>query len=169
MRNKLTFAVVVAMLSISSFAAAPAKEAKWSDNFTAAKSVAKKENRPILANFTGSDWCVWCIKMENDVFSQKEFLDFAADNLVLFIADFPEQKQQSASVTKQNKALNEKYKIPGYPTVLLLDAEGNVLGQTGYQPGGAESFVANLKELLEKAGVKAPAKPTDKAVAPSAK
>ena len=152
-----TFARVVSVLVLvatSACAAAPAKSGKWLDDFTAAKAAAKKEGKPILANFTGSDWCPWCIKLEKEIFSQKAFRDYAGTNLVLFIADFPRQKRLPAKVQKQNERLQTEYKIEGFPTVLLLDADGKVLGQTGYQQGGAEPFVANLKTLLENAGFK---------------
>ena len=163
---------IILLLSVTSaFASASSKPVKWLDNFAAAQAAAKKEGRPILANFTGSDWCPWCMKLEKEVFSQKEFQNYASSNLVLFIADFPNGKRQSAQIAKQNKGLETKYAVKGFPTVLLLDADGNVLGQTGYMPGGAEPFVENLKNLLDKSGWK-PATATNqtaKAAAPAAK
>ena len=146
--------VILLLSATAAFAAAPGKTAKWFDDFAAAKAAARKEGKPILANFTGSDWCPWCIKLENEILGQKAFLDYAGTNMVLFIADFPQRKNLPARVAKQNDGLQAKYKIEGFPTVLLLDAGGNVVGQTGYQLGGADPFVANLKELLAKSGWK---------------
>ena len=145
---------VLFLLATAAYAAAPAKSEKWLDDFTAAKAAAKKDGRPILANFTGSDWCPWCIKLEKEIFSQKAFQDYASSNVVLFMADFPRQKHLPPKVQEQNEKLQAEYKIQGFPTVLLLDADGQVIGQTGYQKGGAEPFVANLKELIQKAGLK---------------
>lgn len=163
---------VIAMLLLfatSALAATPAKSVKWLDDFANAKSEAKKTGKPILVNFTGSDWCPWCIKLDKEVFSQKAFLDYASANLVLAIADFPRGKKLPARVVKQNESLQAKYQIQGFPTVLLLDGEGQLLGQTGYVPGGAEAYVTNIKSLLEKSGWKPPvaSNKTEKAEAPS--
>ena len=170
--NTCTRLVTVLLLcATAALAATPAKSVKWLDDFTAAKAVALKEGKPILANFTGSDWCPWCIKLEKEVFSQKEFQDYASANLVLFIADFPNGKKLAANVVEQNQGLQAKYRITGYPTVLLLDAEGKVLAHTGYQEGGAAPYVESLKEMLGKSRWRpaATTNQTAKAIAPAAK
>ena len=126
-----------------------AKTTTWFDNYPAAQAMAKKTNRPILVCFTGSDWCPWCVKMEQEIFSQPAFLDYARTNLILFVADFPEQKKLPDKIAKQNEDLLAKYNKEGYfPVVLLLDADGKALAQTGYQPGGADPFVTALKGAL---------------------
>ena len=121
----------------------------WLTDFEAAKKQAAEENLPILVDFSGSDWCGWCIKLDNEVFSQDEFKDYAEENLVLFLADFPRSKPQPEDIQKQNKALSQKYGVRGFPTVLLLNAGGEVLGRTGYQRGGPEAYVKHLKDLLK--------------------
>jgi len=137
----------------------------WSTDFEAAKTAAAKENKPILADFTGSDWCIWCKRLDSEVFSKEAFKTFARANLVLFVADFPSKKQLDKATADQNKGLAEKYGVKGFPTVLLLDAEGKVLAQTGYKPGGAEAYVEHLKGLVPKAGDSKPAeKSVEKAV-----
>ena len=120
----------------------------WDDNFEAAKTLAAKDKKPILLDFTGSDWCGWCIKLDKEVFSKKEFKDYAKDGLVLMTVDFPHEKYQSKKLKEQNEALGKKYGVDGYPTVVLVDAEGKVLGKTGYQEGGPAKYVEHLKELL---------------------
>lgn len=120
----------------------------WITDFEAAKKTAAEKKLPILADFSGSDWCGWCIKLEQEVFSQKEFKDFAKNNLVLFLADFPRKKQQNEKAKKQNADLSKKYAIEGFPTVLLMDAEGKVLARTGYERGGASAYVQHLKKLI---------------------
>lgn len=124
-------------------------ESTWLTDFEQAKEVAAEKNLPILADFSGSDWCGWCIKLDNEVFSKEAFKAYAAENLVLFLADFPRSKEQSDAVKEQNQALAEKYGVRGFPTVLLLDAQGNVLERTGYQRGGPEAYVEHIKELLK--------------------
>ncbi|MBI2441958.1 MAG: thioredoxin family protein, partial [Lentisphaerae bacterium] len=98
---------------------------------------------------TGSDWCGWCIKLDKEVFSKNEFKVFAKDHLVLFVADFPSRKKLPAATRAQNEQLAQTYGIEGYPTVLLLDAAGEVIARTGYQSGGAAAYVKHLKELLK--------------------
>ena len=138
---------------------APEKSKGWLDNFELAKKEAAAFKQPIFAFFTGSDWCGWCMKLRSEALDTKEFEKFAADNLILFEADFPRDKKISGQVKKQNAELAAKYGVRGYPTVFLLDAEGSELGKTGYQEGGAEAYVKHLKELLNKAGVKTTEKP----------
>ena len=137
----------------------PEKSKGWLDNFELAKKEAAAFKQPVLAFFTGSDWCGWCMKLRSEALDTKEFEKFAADNLILFEADFPRNKKISGQVKKQNAGLAAKYGVRGYPTVLLLDAEGSELGKTGYQEGGAEAYVKHLKDLLGKAGVKTTEKP----------
>jgi len=132
----------------------PEKSKGWMDDFAKATSEAAAFKQPVFALFTGSDWCPWCVKLEQEVFQEKAFKSFAEANLILFVADFPNGKKVSDKVKKQNQELKAKYGIRGFPSVLLLDAEGKVLAQTGYQAGGAEAYVKHVKELLEKAGVK---------------
>ncbi|MEE9369704.1 MAG: thioredoxin family protein [Pontiella sp.] len=120
----------------------------WLTDFEKAKAEAASRKVPILVDFAGSDWCGWCIRLDNEVFSKPEFQTYAKDNLVLFLADFPSGKEQTDAVKKQNKALAEKYGIEGFPAVRLLDSTGKVLGKTGYKKGGAASYVEHIKTLL---------------------
>jgi len=120
----------------------------WLTDFEKAKTEAATQKVPILANFSGSDWCGWCVKLDAEVFSKDEFKTYANGNLVLFLADFPRNKPQSDEIKMQNKALAEKYGIRGKPIVLLLDHTGKVLETTGYQPGGASAYVKHLQSLL---------------------
>ena len=120
----------------------------WELNFEQAQARAKAENKPMLLDFTGSDWCGWCIRLDKEVFSQPEFKAYAAESLVLVELDFPRGKEQSAEIKAQNKALAKKYSIRGYPTIVLLTAEGELIERTGYQRGGAANYIAHIKEIL---------------------
>jgi len=121
---------------------------EWLSDFEAAKKTAAEKKLPILADFSGSDWCGWCIKLDSEVFSKKEFKEFARDNLVLFLADFPRAKNQDEKIKKQNAELMKKHEVQGFPTVLLMDAEGKVFARTGYERGGAAAYVEHLKKLI---------------------
>ncbi len=125
-------------------------DAVWHHDYEAAKKLAKAEGKPIFINFTGSDWCGWCIRLEKEVFSKEEFQDYAKDNLVLVEIDFPEKKKQSEEVKEQNKALDKKFEIEGYPTLFLLDSDGKKLSEdVGYREGGPVAYVDHLKGLLK--------------------
>ena len=101
-------------------------------------------------DFSGSDWCGWCIKLHKEVLSQKAFLDYAKDNLVLVLIDFPRRKAQSPEEKRQNAALARQFNVRGYPTVLLISPEGKILAKTGYRRGGARAYVQYLKGVLKR-------------------
>lgn len=134
---------------LTAVSAGVAGGADWLTDFEAAKKLAAEKNVPILADFSGSDWCGWCMKLDEEVFSQQTFKKFAAGQLVLFLADFPQGKEQTAEVRAQNEKLAKKYGVRGFPTVFLLRADGTVLAKTGYQPGGAAAYVEHLKGLMK--------------------
>jgi len=144
---KKLFAFVLIFLMGSASIATAAQG--WLTDFEEAKTQAAARRVPILIDFSGSDWCGWCIKLDQEVFSKHEFEAYAKDNLVMFLADFPSSKPQSAEVKAQNKNLSNRYGVQGYPTVLLLDASGEVVGKTGYQAGGPDAYVEHLKSLLK--------------------
>ena len=123
----------------------------WLIDYAKAAAIAKQENRPMLLDFTGSDWCGWCIKLKEEVFSTDQFKQYASANLVLVELDFPNRKRQSAQTKAQNQKLSQKYAVRGYPTIIILDANGKKLGQMGYMKGGPKAFIAKLSELTSKA------------------
>lgn len=129
----------------------------WETDFEAAKKMAAEKNLPILADFSGSDWCGWCIKLDKEVFSQDAWKAYAKDNVVMFLADFPRAPGQSEKLKVQNEALAAKYEIRGFPTVLLLKADGTVIEKTGYQRGGPEAYVKHIKSLIPAAAASTPA------------
>ena len=145
--KKWLVALAVVTISTGVFAAD-----QWMTDFDAAKQKAKEENKHILIDFSGSDWCGWCIKLDKEVFSQKEFKSYAKENLILVLADFPrDRSKQTEEVQKQNKKLAEEFKVDGFPTVFLLGPDGKTVAQTGYQAGGAEAYVDHIKKLIESA------------------
>ena len=119
----------------------------WLTDFEAAQTQSRTEEKTMLINFTGSDWCPPCILLEKQVFSQPAFADYAAKNLVLLKADFPRIKMQSDEEKAANEKLAERYVIEGFPTIVVLDSSGKTLGELGYMPGGPEKFIAALEKL----------------------
>lgn len=146
--KKLLLTLLVSLTAVSF---SMGGESLWMHDFEAAKAKAVKEGKPIFINFTGTDWCGWCIKLEKEVFSKKAFQDYAKENLVLVEIDFPKKKEQTAELKAQNKKLDKEYGVEGYPTLYLLDATGKKLTEDiGYREGGPEAYVEHLKSLLKK-------------------
>jgi len=133
--------------------AAPTTEAEvvipWVRNWGDAQAQAKKDNKDLLINFTGSDWCGWCTRLESEVFAQAAFLEKATKDFVFVFLDFPQAAELKAAVV--DAALNEKlkatYEVKGFPSILLTTAEGLPYGRTGYQEGGPEGYLTHLAEL----------------------
>src|SRR5690242_19664467 len=82
-----------------------AAESGWITDAAKAQETAKAEKKLVLLDFTGSDWCGWCIKLHKEVFSTPEFEKYAKENLVLVEVDFPRKKQLSAEQKTANGAL----------------------------------------------------------------
>ena len=142
---KLKLATFVTTLALASSLQA----ANWLTDFPSAQAQARSENKLILVNFTGSDWCAWCIRLRNEVFTRPEFDAFAAQNVVLLEVDFPQRKALPPQVKKANAQFADKYRISGYPTILVLDADGKQVGQPfNYVPGGPKAFIAKVSPML---------------------
>lgn len=120
----------------------------WENNLDKAIQQAKKENKAVLVNFTGSDWCIWCKRLSSEVFQQKAFEDYAKESLVLVMLDFPKDVPQSEETQAYNRNLAQKYGIQGFPTILIFNSEGKLAGQTGYLPGGPEKYIENIQSYL---------------------
>lgn len=143
-----TLRLALLVLSLSCFTLASVRaEASWVQDLSKAQAQAKESHKLLLLDFTGSDWCIWCKKLDAEVFSQPAFVSYAKDNLVLMKVDFPRKISQSPEVKKQNEELAQKYGIQGFPTIVVVNGEGKQVGELGYQPGGADAFVKEIKKL----------------------
>jgi thioredoxin-related protein len=121
----------------------------WMTDFDKAKEMAAKENKYILVDFSGSDWCGWCIRLDNEVFSKEAFKEYADQHLVLLLVDFPNDKSKLSDEQKQqNRQLAEKFNVRGFPTIFLLSPKGDVVAKTGYRDGGPNAYVEHLKSLI---------------------
>jgi len=97
--------------------------------------------------FTGSDWCGWCKRLEEEILTTSEFKNYAKEKLILVKLDFPRQIEQSEALQNQNRTLAGQYGIKGYPTVIVLDPAGRAVKQLGYQEGGPGPFVSALRAV----------------------
>ncbi|MEY4131987.1 MAG: hypothetical protein RL592_45 [Verrucomicrobiota bacterium] len=120
-------------------------ELTWLTDLDEAKKVAAKDNKKLLVDFTGSDWCGYCIKLHKEVFDTPEFEKFAKD-YVLVELDFPKRKEQPAAEKAKNQAASKKFGVSGFPTVIVMTAGGKVLNRAeGYSPdSGPEAYLPKL-------------------------
>jgi thioredoxin-related protein len=120
----------------------------WLTNMVEAQKIASEKHQPILLNFSGSDWCGPCIRMEKDFFEAASFKAYAAEHLVLLNADFPRNKKNKLAENqlKHNEKLAEQYNNEGkFPLTLLLDAEGKVLKRwEGCPDTNPETFIKEI-------------------------
>ncbi|MFN3168740.1 MAG: thioredoxin family protein [Phycisphaeraceae bacterium] len=145
LRRQLTLLAASALIAGSAIAGGE----NWTEDFEGAKTTAKQTGKDLLLDFTGSDWCVWCVRLNDEVFSKDAFKNYAEGEFVLVELDYPRNDTRTAEVKAQNEKLKNKYAIRGYPTILLTDEQGRPYAKTGYQRGGADNYVAHLKELKQ--------------------
>jgi thioredoxin-related protein len=143
MSHRKLFFIVIGFLAISNLLSA----ADWPTDYDKALETAKTENKRVLLDFTGSDWCGPCIELSKRVFSRPEFIEYATKNLVLVQIDYPQRKKQSDTLVKQNERLAKQYGIEekGFPTIVLLDPAGKILrelqGYDGETPAGMIAWI----------------------------
>ena len=143
--------IMIALLACCAMAQVRAADLTWLTDLPKAEQQAKDENKIVLMDFTGSDWCGWCKKLDADTFSKPEFSDYAQKNLVLVQLDYPAHKEQSDDLKKANAALAGKYNIQGYPTLIAVKPDGTVIWtQVGYLEGGPQALIDQLTQAEKK-------------------
>jgi protein disulfide-isomerase len=125
---------------------APSKPG-WITSVEKGQQEAKANNKLVLLDFTGSDWCGWCVLLDREVFSKPKFKEYASKNLVLVEVDFPKRKPVPDATRKENVQLAQRYQVQGFPTIIVLNGDGQVVGEFGYVKGGPDAFIALLEKL----------------------
>jgi len=143
------FALCPGELGAEAVAVKKSEEAKWCFSYTKAVMAAEENDNLILAYFTGSDWCPWCAKLKTEVFDTEEFKEWAKKNVTLLYLDFPRHKSQSDVIKQQNEKLSKKYNVKGFPAVLLLTPDGEVVGNAGYREGGARQWIERFQSFID--------------------
>lgn len=141
------------LLTAGSSSAQTALTPAWTSDLSAALAQAKTNQQPVLAVFSGSDWCKPCMMLKQEVFDQPEFAQYAQGKFVLARFDFPRNKKNrlDPAQTKRNEEAAAQINKEGvFPAVVLLSPEGKVLARTGYRPGGATAYDAYLSQFLTK-------------------
>lgn len=118
----------------------------WITNYQEAVNQSKATSKPMVLFFTGSDWCSWCHKLESEALSTDEFAQIAGDKFIFVLLDFPSSK----AYPEKNDDLKSQYGIQGFPTLVIVDSNGNKIGSTGYQPGGGRAYAEHLLNLAQK-------------------
>ena len=128
-----------------------AAEGEWLTDLDKAQAQAKAEKKMVFMDFTGSDWCPPCKALHKNVLTSSDFLNYAKENLVLLVVDFPRSKPQREALRTANEELAKKFAVDSFPTIIVLDANGKKLSkESGYDGSNAKEFVAKLKKLKTK-------------------
>jgi thioredoxin-related protein len=134
---------------------ADAQQLNWHTNVKEAITLSNKQKKPLMMFFTGSDWCGWCIRLQNEVLKTPEFTKWAKDNVILVELDYPRRAAQTPEIKNQNAELQQVFGIQGFPTVYFASAEsvnGKInfkgLGQTGYVSGGPKAWLTVADNIL---------------------
>lgn len=126
-----------------------APPAGWTEDYAKALAEAKTQKKDVLLDFTGSDWCGWCMKIDKEIFETPKFKTWARQKLVLVKVDFPHSKPQSPKIKDQNKKLQSEHHVRGFPTLVIVDAEGKKLWENvGYIKGGPDAFIESVGDKL---------------------
>ncbi|MCB0468067.1 MAG: thioredoxin family protein [Aequorivita sp.] len=142
--------ILVSFVLISFFQTVSAQE--WQTDFETAKQISSVENHPIILVFQGSDWCAPCIKLDREIWSSEEFKAYSKEHFVMLQADFPRKKANRLNDEQQekNNQLAEKYNKQGYfPFVVVLDKDGNVLGEAGYEKTTPAAYIEKLESFVK--------------------
>lgn len=148
---KNIFYTLVFLFSINVISA---QELTWHTDINKAIEISKKENKPLMLFFTGSDWCGWCIRLQNEVFFKPEFKEWSK-KVVLVELDFPRKKQLEANLQAQNNTLQQIFRVQGFPKIWFVtpkvDGEKinlEQLGESGYVAGGATAWIQSADMIL---------------------
>lgn len=147
--------IFITLLFVVGSMAVQAQELTWETNLEKASQVSMKTKKPLLLFFTGSDWCGWCIRLQNEVLRTPDFAAWAKENVVLVELDFPRRSPQLPETQKQNMELQQIFEVRGYPTVWFANPtkkDGKInldkLGSTGYVAGGPSKWLEGAKQIL---------------------
>lgn len=146
MMSFLAFAMII---TSALFSETTTSTIQWTTDYQQAKQKSKSTNKPMVLFFTGSDWCTWCHKLEDEVLKTDAFARAAGDQFIFVKLDFPRSTRLSPQVEAQNKQLASQFNVKGYPTVVLIDSNENVLTTAGYAQGGGERYAAMLKSKVK--------------------
>ena len=156
-QNKMMKKIIMIVLLVAGSVTVQAQELIWYNNLDKAMEISKSTSKPLLLFFTGSDWCGWCHRLQDEVFKKPEFTAWAKKNVVLVEVDFPRKTALAPELQTQNNQLQQFFAVRGYPTVWFVNAskkDGKIeyekLGSTGYLAGGTVTWLSTANSILNK-------------------
>lgn len=151
-RQRMQRLFLTVVFTLALLQAGLAADSAWLTDLSKAKAQAKAEGKLVLMNFTGSDFCSSCMRLHKEVFPAKDFAEYAKKRLVLMELDFPLKKKQAPELKAANEALAKEFKVDGYPTLIVLNAEGKKLGEVEFDLFDAtpKDLVAAIEKLVPK-------------------
>lgn len=144
MKKIILSLIIICAVTVTAFAEYPPEG--WTDNVVEGIDRARKENKKLLLDFSGSDWCIWCQKLEKEIWLTPQFKEWAKDNAVTVLLDFPQSIELSRETKIQNRLLGKFFRVKGYPTVIVLDSDLSPLLQTGYREETPEEYIQHIEE-----------------------
>lgn len=163
--KKATLLIPIALLALGTLLFSSSKQNEysasipgWYVDLEEAERISQETGKPILANFTGTDWCGWCKVLKREVFATKKFKEWAAENVVLLEVDFPKSFKLPQEIASQNAGLQRALRVSGYPTIWVFktttnpDTGGrslNAMAKTGYLRGGPDVWIPDLDKKID--------------------
>lgn len=148
MNTKKTILIII-ILFTGSLLFAGSDSIKWQTNIEDSLKDAKASQKPLFIFFTGSDWCGWCKKLDAQILSKKDFIEYAEEDMIMVKLDFPRSLPQTEEIKKYNREQLKKFGVRGFPTILILDSKGDIKGKTGYRDLTPSKYIEHIKEFLK--------------------
>lgn len=160
MIRQITFFLLMSLglvLTVSAQSEYKATHEGWLVNIDEAYAQSQETGKPVLANFTGSDWCGWCKKLSANVFVKDEFKEWAEENVILLELDFPRRTSIPNNIRQQNNNLKNAFNVRGFPTIWVFHIDKNEgdeynispLGRTGYA-SNVDQFTSGVDDMIAK-------------------
>ena len=145
----LSLFVLAALQGFSQTEAYKAENEGWLVKMDEAYKLSKETGKPILANFTGSDWCGWCRRSTASVFSKPAFKKWADDNVILLELDYPKRRTLPEEIRNQNASLQQAFKVRGFPTIWVFNLDQDEKGQFNIEGLGQTGYRKTVKEFTD--------------------
>lgn len=147
--KKLATALFLFSLFIAVFNSLEGRQINWLTNYDEAIQISRSTSKPIVLLFTGTDWCSWCMRLEEEALNTPDFAEVVGDKFIFVKLDFPLNRKQIPEIANQNKNLKKQFAISGYPTIIIIDSHQRPIGSVGYRPGGGKQYGLHLMRMVD--------------------
>jgi protein disulfide-isomerase len=146
--NVMKKLIIVLLIVLTAGSAFALDIYNWDTNLVAAQEEAATEGKDLFVYFAGSDWCGWCDRFHREILTTSRFESYLDENFVPVLIDFPRDIQQTQEQKEANETLAVRMGIEGFPTVIILDENGDELGRLGYLPGGPNNYISEVRSIV---------------------